>query len=47
MSTSMLYHTFGIKAVQYLRTDFLKAKRSFTDRRIQMNYTVRFVKAAT
>ncbi len=30
MSTSMLYHTFGVAGVQYQKTDFLTAKRSCT-----------------
>ena len=29
MSNSLLYHTFGIRSVQYLSTDFLTAKRYF------------------
>ena len=32
MSTSILYHTFGIRSVQYTRSDFLKARQYFTAR---------------
>lgn len=32
MSTSILYHTFGIRSVQYIRSDFLAARQSFTAR---------------
>jgi hypothetical protein len=28
MSTSPLYHTFGIRSEQHIRTDFLTARRS-------------------
>jgi len=27
MSTSILYHTFGIRSVQYISSDFLVAKQ--------------------
>ena len=30
MSTSMLYHTFGIRSIQHRCTDFLTARRSST-----------------
>jgi hypothetical protein len=26
MSTSILYHTFGIRSVQYIRTDFFEGQ---------------------
>ena len=29
MSNSLLYHTFGIRSVQHISTDFLTARRSF------------------
>ena len=43
MSNSLLYHTFGIRSVQYLSTVFLTAKRSFDVHCIPAEYSVRSV----
>jgi hypothetical protein len=46
MSTSILYHTFGIRSVQHLRSDFLAAKRSFTAQSIPTKLFVHSAAAA-
>ena len=46
MSNSLLYHTFGIRSVQYLSTDFLTEKRSFDVHCTPAEYSVRSVNLA-
>jgi hypothetical protein len=45
MSTSILYHTFGIRSVQYIRSDFLTARPSFTGQSTPTKFSVRCVEA--
>jgi hypothetical protein len=45
MSTSILYHTFGIRSVQHIRSDFLMAKQYFTARLPPAKFSVRCAEA--
>jgi len=47
MSNSLLYHTFGIRSVQYLSTNFLAAKPSFTAQSTQTKLSVRYANLVT
>ncbi|MHB9070663.1 MAG: hypothetical protein ACYC54_09895 [Sedimentisphaerales bacterium] len=46
MSTSLLYHTFGIRSVQHISTDFLTEERSLDVRCTPAEYSVRSVNLA-
>jgi hypothetical protein len=42
----MLYHTFGVHSVQYVRSDFLTARRSFTVQFTPTKLSARFAEVA-